>query len=186
MRVDATGSFFSYHDPRVQVIEKPSNLKIAILVAAPIVLVGVWWWLGKDHRSNLQEAVESTKGVIYRVVCADCNNQFEMSAEQYAIQFEEVGVPCPACGGKKAYKVGEAGGDPEQFKEELSKITTVSDVQDALEETEAEYAKIRQQIEEMGDLDADPEKGAKLRRERARLRAKVQALNMRWSEILSS
>jgi len=160
-------------------------LKIVILAAAPVAIIAAWWWNGSNERTWNQEAIESVAGVIYRVKCDKCGRQFEMPAEQYVSKFKNAGVPCPFCDSQSAYKVGEAGDDPEQFKEEMSRITTVAEVQDKLEDAEAEYAEIKRKIQEFGDLNADPERGAELRRERARLRAKVNALNMRWSEILA-
>lgn len=118
--------------------------------------------------------------------CQACGQQFEVPSEQYVAEFQSVGMPCKFCGEPQGFRVGIAGDDPEQFKEELAKLTTVFEVKNALEDAEAEFAKIEAELEALADPPADPEAAAKVRREHARLRAKIQALNMRWSEILAS
>lgn len=138
---------------------------------------------GSSERRRRAELVASVAGIMYRVECSACNFDGEMPAEAYVAEQNDLGYSvCPKCGERKARSLGEAGSDPAQFQEEIDAISSVSEVQAALDIEEESLEKV---ILELAAQPQDPARAKALRRERIRLEAKIQALNMRWSRILA-
>lgn len=128
------------------------------------------------------ETIKNLKGVVYRVQCESCGYVGEMPADQFIADSNELGLSeCPKCGAQTLRQIGLAGSDPKQFEDEVNAITTVGEVEQAIEDTQNKLKKV---VNEIDAKPSDPARMSALRRERAKLEAKLQALNVRWSVIL--
>ena len=164
-------------------IEKSNRTKIIIVVVCLIAAVVVWYVSGSSERRRRADLVASVAGLVYHVECTACGFDGEMAADQYVANQGSLGLSlCPKCGAEKVQSLGDAGSDPDQFMQEVESNTTVSEVQQAIEVEERALDKV---VTELAVDPLDPERENALRRERARLEAKLQALNVRWSRILA-
>lgn len=150
-----------------------------------LVAGGVWFWRGSSTRALDAEAMEAVADLAYRVRCAACDHEFEMAAPHYVAQLGKQGVRCAKCGAAKAWRVGDAGDDPAAFRAEVEKLTSVDDLRSVVKETQAEYDRLEQEFLSLGD-EGDPKRRAELRKQLVPLRAKLQALHMRWDELIIS
>lgn len=163
-------------------IEKSNRTKIIISVICVVAAIGIWYFSGSTERRLRAELVEGADGLTYRVECTACGYVGEMDGADYARGLNSTGLSvCPKCGAQSVRQLGLAGSDPEQFREEIESMNSVSEVEEAVYNTQDELDKV---ILELAAEPKDKERLSALRRERARLEAKLQMLNIRWSTLL--
>ena len=152
---------------------------VGLLAAA----AGVWYLSGHSDRTHLREAAEAVKGLRYRVRCSACNTVFEMPASEYVTDAGPDGVRCQHCGQHRAWRIGDADEvDPTEFRAEAARMDSVGEVSAATKAAQAEFDRV---CAEILACEGQPEKLAELRKKRATLQARLQALDARWDELTS-
>src|SRR6185295_8309224 len=100
----------------------PNQIKIAIAAGLFLVAGGVWYWTTRHERAFEAETLAALGHVVYRVQCSACNSTFEVPGREYVKNEGAEGIKCIKCGEKKAFRIGDAGDDPGQFREEMQKF----------------------------------------------------------------
>lgn len=160
--------------------------KCALVVGLLIAAVGVWRWSSSGERAMREEAADAVAGTDYVVKCSACENVFEMPAPDYVETQTPEGVECPKCGKRAARMVRTTEEvDREDFREEANRFTTVEAIKAAAEANQLELNAARADLE-AAEAAGDTAKAAELRKKKNTLLAKDQALNYRWSELLTS
>ncbi|HPF41508.1 MAG TPA: hypothetical protein P5081_23775 [Phycisphaerae bacterium] len=163
-------------------IEKSNSTKIVIASACLVAALGIWYWTGGEARRAEAERIESARGMAYRVECISCGYTGEIDGVDWARGQDSAGMStCPKCGKQALRQLGPAGSDPAQFQAEVDAMTSVSEVEEAFYSSQEALDKL---VAEMDTEPQDPERLKTLRRDRARLEAKIQALSFRWSMLL--
>ncbi|MCK6485053.1 MAG: hypothetical protein HUU22_03375 [Phycisphaerae bacterium] len=163
-------------------IHLTAGAKVGIAAAAFLGAAGVWYWRTVPERTQLSETKEALGDVIYRVRCSACDHEFEEPAASYVAKLGREGMPCVKCGAPKAWRVGEAGDDPAVFRDEIQAITTTDDLRISIRTAQADYDRLAAEFAALPE-GADPARRAEMRRQLAGLRAKLQALHIRWDEL---
>lgn len=160
--------------------------KISLVVAILAVAAGVWHWSGREERATQQESADAVSGQTYIVKCEGCQHTFEMAAPDYVRSLKPEGVDCPQCGKRAARMVRTTDQvDPEDFREEASRITTIAEIKAAAEANLRKLDAVRADLE-AAEAAGDTTKAAALKQEKNTLLARDQALNLRWSELQTS
>ncbi|MCB9853813.1 MAG: hypothetical protein H6819_12000 [Phycisphaerales bacterium] len=157
-------------------------MKVIISAVCLVAAIGIWYWSGSTERRLRAELIDGAKDMTYRVECTACGYVGEMNGSEFVRGLDDTGLSvCPKCGESSLRQVGLAGSDPEQFRAEVDAMDSVSEVEEAAYSAQGELDKV---ILELAAEPKDPERMNALQRERAKLEAKLQALNIRWSTIL--
>jgi len=160
--------------------------KLSLIVAILAVAAGVWYWSGREDRATQEESALAVSGQTYVVRCEGCQHTFEMAAPEYVKGLKPEGVECPQCGKRAARMVRTTEQvDPEDFREEANRITTIADIKTAAETNLRKLDAVRADLE-AAEAAGDTAKAAALKQEKNTLLARDQALNLRWSELQTS
>lgn len=163
-------------------IERSNTTKIVIATVCLVAALAIWYFTGSTARQLRAERIAAAKGIIYRVQCDSCGFVGEMPADEFVAEQDKTGRSiCPKCGAQTVRQLGLAGSDPSQFQSEVDSISSVGEVEEAIDIAQERLQKV---IDELDAKPQDPARLDALRRERAMLEAKLQALNIRWSVIL--
>jgi len=174
---------YDEHSLELAAISVSRKTRLAVAIVLFLAAGGVWYWTGRADRAFHEESIAALGDVVYRLQCSACGHKFEMPGAEYTAKAGPEGVRCVKCGADKAFRVGDVGDDPAQFREEMMQFTRVDDIQAAREATQREYDEVSVQLASP-EVSADSARRTELRRKEVHLRAKLIALDVRWDELL--
>jgi len=159
---------------------KDPKLGIAVLI---FVAAGcVWYFTSHANTVSQSDLLESVRYAEYRVQCSACGKFSNMPATDYVKTLGPKGAKCPACGAERAWRTGDAGGDPAEFKSETDAISGIGEIQNQINSTVAEIDQLMEQLDDPAVAN-DPAKSAELQKKLVRLRARRQAYVNRYEEL---
>jgi hypothetical protein len=172
--------FSGVHDTDVT-----DRVKIGLAAAIIVAALGIWFWSGRAERQLVAENAQALEGVAYQLQCSACNHVFEAPAGTYFAEVGDEGLKCIHCGEPKAWRVGVVGAEPEEFKAEAAKISSIEELRERSNELEGKIAELEAQFLSP-EIASDPARSEDIGNQLKRLRARHHALGLRWDELIEA